>query len=615
MSASASVYGVEYIGPEYQITSEVLSFHNVYRFSRSSDITDVFSSDPDAQASYTAGLIVLLVFSITFFTFWGVAILTFKCMGQGNAGFLSGYPFIVEQSPNKRRYSRPTIVRATFLVVTILLWIFAILLVAKGVTKLDDTADTAEDTLVVLNSKIQSANDIVGEIRESGTRSVKIRDKVVELFGTIQCNNLSGIDLYGLGKEATDDLNDLSGFIYEYASALINGITLSKGLSDSAEKVFAEVNLSGLPLFIMSGALFVLPAFFVVGVGLAMMEIRLPKFQMMLTYIILPTFTTVVLIAVVLCSVLLPLGAANSDICVGSASNQGGPDDTVLTAYRNLLGAGSSIPFMVVMYYTQRCVDEYYPFDFLSTYLDQLKTAQSSIDTLIRTLDGNLGYVQQECGTDELTTFLILSKSMKKNLDLLKSTVDDLLMLVNCEDINKMYTNAVHDAGCTKAPAAMSWVYGSLMVISVCGMIIITLRAAYLPSIKLMDPAIKRKDTRTSQTQHLESVSEDDRRAVVKLRLTQENLDNHDAIEFRSEPPVVHRHPVYVNEVTSPPILSPDVVVHRHPYTNAPDVAIHRHPHYASMGEQADVVVPSHPSYVDVMYDDDVSAITHQIER
>ena len=153
MSASIDVYGVDYIGPEFETPPYVLKFHNVPRFGRTSDITQFFSSDKDDQASYAAGLIALFVASLIFFAFWSVAILTFKCMGHGNAGFLSGNAFLVpfrngySDDSIRKRCNRPSAVRISFLVVSIILLIFAVLLVSKGVSKLENTATTAEDSL------------------------------------------------------------------------------------------------------------------------------------------------------------------------------------------------------------------------------------------------------------------------------------------------------------------------------------------------------------------------------------------------------------------------------------------------------------------------------------
>lgn len=131
-------------------------------------------------------------------------------------------------------------------------------------------------------------------------------------------------------------------------------------------------------------------------------------------------------------------------------------------------------------YYTQRCFAEYYPYDFLGSYYDKLISAQTSIEQLITALGGNLYLTQLLCGSDDGELFLSLAQSMKSSLDLIKETVDSTLSLVNCEEINKMYSDAVHSAACTHAPTAMGWIYGSLLTISICGMVMITLRSSYL---------------------------------------------------------------------------------------------------------------------------------------
>jgi hypothetical protein len=44
-----------------------------------------------------------------------------------------------------------------------------------------------------------------------------------------------------------------------------------------------------------------------------------------------------------------------------------------------------------------------------------------------------------------------------------------------------MYVDAVHHATCTQAPTALGWIYGTLLAISISGMMMVTLRSAYLP--------------------------------------------------------------------------------------------------------------------------------------
>ncbi|KAL7464482.1 hypothetical protein ACHAXS_004819, partial [Conticribra weissflogii] len=364
---------------------------------------------------------------------------------------------------------------------------------------------------------------ITDSIQEVGMRSVKIRDKVVDVFHTVMCDDPEveeqlGINLVDVAIETRMALNALANFVYDYLLALRQGLAKAMSLAVGAETAFSEVQLVGWPVLVLAVALFILPAIFVIGVGFAMLDIKIKLFQLLLSYVFLPIFTVVISLCIIGCCVLLPVGVVNADVCTGGGNLLNGPDDTILTVYQNLLGMDSTLVFLLVAYYTQRCEADFYPYNFLDKYFDQLHEAQSALEKLIRVLQGNLDYIEQRCGSDGFAPFLILAKSMKQNLDLLKSTVDQALMLVNCEDINRMYVNAIHDAGCTKSPVAISWIFGSLMAISVFGLIMITLRASYLPTVYVILPELANEKKVTPSEQ--ESVSKGEIKVDSQTHLT-----------------------------------------------------------------------------------------------
>ena len=78
-------------------------------------------------------------------------ILVFKIMGPGNAGFLSGYHFVVpdpaEDEKNIRK--RPFRVRLAFLISSGLLMTYTVLFVTMGLTNVDNTATTMTKSLRV----------------------------------------------------------------------------------------------------------------------------------------------------------------------------------------------------------------------------------------------------------------------------------------------------------------------------------------------------------------------------------------------------------------------------------------------------------------------------------
>ena len=90
-----SIDGGDYVGPAYEEALSVENFQHLPRFGHGSDITVVFSSNREDQVDYAVGLVALFVFLLLFFMFWTMMIVTFKIMGPANAGFLSGYHFVV----------------------------------------------------------------------------------------------------------------------------------------------------------------------------------------------------------------------------------------------------------------------------------------------------------------------------------------------------------------------------------------------------------------------------------------------------------------------------------------------------------------------------------------
>jgi hypothetical protein len=97
----------DYLGPPYEFTASVKNYNQLPRFGHGSDFTDLFSPNHDDQVDYAGGLVALFVCPIIFFVFWTIMIITFKVMGPANAGFLSGYHFVVpdpeEDEKNIRR--------------------------------------------------------------------------------------------------------------------------------------------------------------------------------------------------------------------------------------------------------------------------------------------------------------------------------------------------------------------------------------------------------------------------------------------------------------------------------------------------------------------------------
>jgi hypothetical protein len=95
MEYQSSLESGDYVAPAYEFPDSVTNLKLLPRFGHGCDVTVVFSSSHYDQVDYAAGLITLFAFLLMFFMFWTMMIITFKVMGPANAGFLSGYHFVV----------------------------------------------------------------------------------------------------------------------------------------------------------------------------------------------------------------------------------------------------------------------------------------------------------------------------------------------------------------------------------------------------------------------------------------------------------------------------------------------------------------------------------------
>ncbi|KAL9185990.1 hypothetical protein ACHAXT_005228 [Thalassiosira profunda] len=496
---SAEVSAGAYVGPTYEFTSSVTNFQRVPRFGHGSDFTLVVSPNADEQADYAAGLIAIFATLLAIFVFWILAIVTFKIMGPGNAGFLSGHHFVVPDpvEDEKNLYKRPRRVRTVFLIATALLMTFTFVFVAQGLTNVSSASVTMSTSLETTDELLVNAELIAVNLEKVGENSIQIRDAAVAELDNLcpadqNIGDAIGMDIVGIAAQAQSDLTMLANFIRDGLETLNENLELVRGFTDSANATIEVVDFWGWQMKLLAAGLFILPAFLAFGVGLVSMGMDSKRYQKCLTYFLMPLFTVVIICSCIVCCAMLPVSASSADACAGGGELRGGPDDTVLTIYRNLRGDDTSLLFQFVGFYTQQCNPEYYPFDFLGSYLNDLDEAVESTNTAVDAVRENQEMLEAQCGR-RFDDVLDIVEDMNVNLKLLQEQVDLSLDLVKCESINELYVNTVHQAGCTYSVDALGWIFGSSLVISICGLIMIMLRASYYPAeyLELGDAWVK----------------------------------------------------------------------------------------------------------------------------
>lgn len=64
---------------------------------------------------------------------------------------------------------------------------------------------------------------------------------------------------------------------------------------------------------------------------------------------------------------------------------------------------------------------------------------------------------------------------------------DQATDILTCEDINSIWVDIVHDAICTSAPSAFTWMFASITAVYASGIFIYLMRGALLPAADLND--------------------------------------------------------------------------------------------------------------------------------
>jgi hypothetical protein len=385
----------------------------------------------------------------------------------------------------KNIQKRPFRVRIVFLVASVLLMISAFLFVVLGVANVDNATTTMGQSIQQAEELVQYTNQIAEELAEVGKNSVALRNSAVKELNNICPNNpnlaeMTGVDIMPIAEKAKTDLTMLATFISDGLKTLRESLTLIRSGLNNVDDGIEALDFWGWQMKLLAAGLFILPSFLIIGVGLVMLDFDIKPYQKAISYFIMPLFTLTVIITYVFCSVALPVAAASSDACSGGGVELGGPDDTLLTIYRNLRGDEKGILFLFAAFYTQRCLPEYYPFGILDRYFDDLDTAITSTDSFVETIGDNLATLQLQCGR-QFDSVLKLVEDTNLNLRNLQKNANLALDLFQCKNINELYVNTVHEAGCTYSVDAMAWMLACSIVISVCGLTMIMLRSSYYP--------------------------------------------------------------------------------------------------------------------------------------
>lgn len=382
---------------------------------------------------------------------------------------------------------------------------FSMILVGKGLTKLQDTADTIDAT----NQDIMKIHDeFVGITANLNTVSrdvMPMRDELVDFLSGDVCPLIPGSpdesSFRRISRDALDALNRLSDFITEELERV------SKALRQVAH-ANSEVDQATQNLEFKTGAVvgimipyFIVPALLLVALLLGWTETYVEDYYWFITGLILPFFVIMVMFSFVAAGWAAIATEGNSDFCYGEV------EDTPEATIRNILGryhlTEGGLYYDAIIFYAHQCRISG-PWGFLEEYFNDLISAKDTLNGMESAIsEVSPESISQECGVD-YSAILQLITQLQSHTTILSDTTKRSLDLLSCRTVVPLYTNTIYETMCQENIEATTWVFACSVIMSFFGMLMIMFRGACYPFFIWED-----KDDCSTDEIELEEISEE----------------------------------------------------------------------------------------------------------
>jgi len=239
-------------------------------------------------------------------------------------------------------------------------------------------------------------------------------------------------------------------------------------------------------------------------------------FQKLQSWILLPLFLLMIILFVIVGLVIYPSGIVNSDFCLGADglhitdnNTSSGVDDFInrntttlgvnnMNTSLRLLNDSTSNPspeasimailratniynidYSIIKYYIEGCRNKD-PFADIRIYEQNLTNTRNQLTNFTNLLTNRnlLPQLEVSCQRN-YTSVLTMLRNFTDVIDILRNFTGSALDLVNCQHVNKIYVSFVHDTTCRDVPTGITWMFATFIIISVCGVVMITLRSAW----------------------------------------------------------------------------------------------------------------------------------------
>lgn len=349
---------------EYEASRNVKLFSGALRFGQPSNIALVLQEDE--MDDYVRGLVYSSLFILIFFSLWNLILCIFMCLGRNRVGFLSGrcfHSFVSEEErelvkpSDRKRQSR---VRMAFIACGIGYAAAGFLSVSNGLTNLEEGVDRITHAVFDTETLVQEAEFVTSVgIRNINAITIQLRNALNTSVVNPVCSlselqdSPSGAQFAAATettKLALEQLEDLSGTNIDDLIGTFDDY--SAAASEGARDV-EDIDLTGWQSMLYLSFHTFVPTLFVVSALLVHFQTPVAWLRHFLSWVIMPIFIFMNIVAWVLSAGILAGVGGTSDFCY--PLDDAGPDESVRAL---MIAAGystSDLEYRIADFYVRQC--------------------------------------------------------------------------------------------------------------------------------------------------------------------------------------------------------------------------------------------------------------------
>lgn len=505
------------------------SFFRALRIFHTKNFADYFSTSRRAHDEYVYGIVfVLFLVALTVFS-WGVILIVMKYR-SGQFGCAAGKPFhthsegsvrtqsssgrgaeslendssldsgsnegstassIVGQTTNSsalaanRRRARRT--RVAFLVFGVGAITIMVLLMVFSFSRIKESIETSESSLVATQDIIDQVRSALRSVESAGQFAIQVVSTTNFDLLTL-CPNASsvgydlGIDLEGFAAQASADFSTLKMIVENNLTTFNDTV---QNIQDIKEEVEVNLEYTQRYSWIIPGLLLgvaITATFAMLGVTLAWRGKSGKTFQKGMSYAALPMLIVFSLVCWTLTMAAAAGTISTGDACTG-AGQYGGPDATAVNMLNQSQLDQNGTAYRMMYAYTNACRGESPTLE-LEALEELLQNSVNDIWSKISSID-SLGRenISKACGIelgDDFDNFLEGIRQLAKSLSTIRKAFDSTIGTLQCKNINPIYVDVIHESLCNEVAPGFGIGFVLLLALSICIMVLITLRAAWL---------------------------------------------------------------------------------------------------------------------------------------